>query len=774
MEKSSCSILIYKDDILFPNTSQVIDVDGVINVAALTNVVLEKQKFVVAFPNKKSDDISAEDIYPCAVLVDMNKITRVNSSGFKLNIDVLELVELSDIILDNHCYKGKYSFITEPKSLTLEVLQPYKDYVLMRIAQIIILIKKSVPKYVLTAMESTTKSNEFVNLASTILVNSDSKYQLLAERDEVARIELLSVLVEKMRVEAELIDNIESRVNDRLRKTNNDYFLREQIKEMEKEINPLGGQNTMISDYRDKLIALKLSVDNNAKIDSEIDRLSRMNETAPEHSILRSYLDIVLNLPWNKIGEDNKDIVNAMEILDADHYGIKEVKDRIIEYLAVRLLTEGKNRGGAICLLGPPGVGKTSVARSIARALNKEYVQLTLGGVHDEAEIRGHRKTYIGAMPGRIISALSKAKTNNPVFLLDEVDKITRDMRGDPQSALLEVLDPNQNTEFRDNFIEVPYDLSKVMFILTANDLSSVDKPLLDRMEVIEMDGYTVEEKIAIASKYLIAKQTKEHGLQEDQLVLTNELIREIIEGYTNESGVRDLERKIAAICRKIAIKIVQSGAKDSIYNLTYDDLKEFLGVRRSSIVEQEVSSEVGRVCGLAWTATGGVTLHIEVAIIKGSGEFKITGNLGDVMKESATLAMSIARKKAITRGIDPDFFKNHDIHIHVPMGAVPKDGPSAGVTISTAILSAILNCKIRSGIAMTGEVSLSGRVHAIGGLKGKSLAAHRAGVKQIIIPRENQRDIDKLPDSVKADIEFILADNIEDVFRHAVVEYGD
>ena len=501
-----------------------------------------------------------------------------------------------------------------------------------------------------------------------------------------------------------------------------------------------------------------------------------MNESAPESSIIRNYLDWALELPWNNMTADSSDMKTVIETLNRDHYGIEKVKKRIVEYLAVRLMTNGNSKGTVLCLVGPPGVGKTSICKSIASALNKEFVQLTLGGVHDEAEIRGHRKTYIGAMPGRILSNLAKSKSNNPLFLLDEVDKITRDMRGDPSAALLEVLDPNQNKTFRDNYLELPYDLSNVMFVLTANDLTEMDKPLLDRLEIIEMEGYTLEEKVAIATQYLVPKQAKEHGLDVSKLSVTKAAIVEIIEGYTRESGVRELERQIANICRKIAYNIVIKSNGDTskmVHDkkiiVTPKKVSEMLGVRIFSEKENNTQGAIGKVVGLAWTIFGGETLNIEVCIMQGKGDLKLTGKLGEVMKESAMIAISVVRARKKELGIEDNFFETHDIHIHVPKGATPKDGPSAGITITTAVLSAILGKKVKDSLAMTGEISLNGDALAIGGVKEKSLAAHRIGIKTIIIPKQNEKDILELPDSVKKDINFIMVDNIEQVWKEAI-----
>jgi len=518
--------------------------------------------------------------------------------------------------------------------------------------------------------------------------------------------------------------------------------------------------------YREQIVALKLSDDIEMKILKEVDKLEKQSFGSAESSVIRNYLDTCLELPWNKTTKERIDITRARKILDTDHFGLDKVKERIVEFLAVRQLSP-EIKGAIICLVGPPGVGKTSVAISVARALNRKLARLSLGGVHDEAEIRGHRKTYIGAMPGRIIASLKQAGSRNPLIVLDEIDKLGRDHRGDPASALLEALDPEQNATFRDNYMEVPFDLSEVMFITTANTTDTIPKPLLDRMEIIELTSYTDVEKLAIAKQYLIPKQRKKHGLKGRQLSFADNAVLEIISSYTRESGVRLLEREIAAVCRKAAARI----ASDELTSvkLGIDMLDDFLGVRKYKPETVSHGFEIGIANGLAWTTTGGSVLEVEVNVLLGTGKLELTGNLGDVMKESAQAAVSYIRSRAEKLDISPEFYKTHDIHIHFPEGAIPKDGPSAGITICIATISALSGAPARRDIAMTGEITLRGRILRVGGLKEKTMAALRAGIKTVLIPAENEPDLDEIDQIVRRDLNFITTDNIDDILNIAL-----
>ncbi len=601
-------------------------------------------------------------------------------------------------------------------------------------------------------------------IASNMLVKPSDKQKVLECFDPQKRIELLLSLLDE---EAELLDcelQIHKRVRANLNQNQKEFYLREQIRVIKNEL----GESDDIDEYADKIAELKASDEIKEKLAKELDRLTKMPFGSSEASVIRSYIDTCLEIPWEASTVDRLDVAAAAKILDADHDGLQKVKERILEFLAVKQLNPSlKNQ--IICLVGPPGVGKTSIAASIARAMKRKYVRVSLGGVRDEADIRGHRKTYIGAMPGRIVNALVEAKSKNPLMLLDEIDKLTRDSHGDPASALLEVLDGEQNHAFRDHFVEMPLDLSECLFIATANTLDTVPKPLLDRMEVIELTTYTRTEKLSIAKNHLIPKQLKRHGLNKRVLSIKDDAICEIIDFYTRESGVRTLERKIAELARKAARRLVENNKLKSI-KISADDVSSYLGARK--IMPESVSSfdEVGVVNGLAYTSVGGDVLKVEAAILDGSGKLELTGSLGDVMKESAKIAVSIVRSIASDYNIDPDFYKNKDIHLHFPEGATPKDGPSAGVTIVTALVSALSGRAVKRNVAMTGEVSLRGKVLAIGGLKEKTMAAYSYGITDVLIPRDNVRNLEDCDTEATAHLNFIPCDSVTDVLNAALV----
>ncbi|MBP5649019.1 MAG: endopeptidase La [Clostridia bacterium] len=608
---------------------------------------------------------------------------------------------------------------------------------------------------------------DFAQKASSVLFTSPEDIQKYLETNSLlTRLEIIDAEINK-RIDLNKIEHdIESKLHANIEKNNKNYYLREKIRTISEE---LGDDVSDIEEYKKKLEAKKLPDYAREKAEKEISRMSKMQASSPEGAICRNYVDLILDLPWEEYSEEKLDLDAAEKILDEDHYGLDKVKKRILEYLAVRSL-KPNSQAPILCFVGPPGVGKTSIVSSIARAANREFISMSLGGVRDEAEIRGHRRTYIGALPGRIISALKDTKVGNPVFLLDEIDKISMDYKGDPAAALLEVLDYKQNDHFKDNFLELPYDLSKVMFITTANTLDTVNPPLLDRMEVIQLSGYTDTEKLEIAKRYLVRKQCELAGLEGIKISFSDEAILYIIHSYTRESGVRNLEREIGSVVRKIAVEIVRGGKKKN-YKISEKSVPEYLGPEKYLESEADLSDKIGEVTGLAWTSVGGVTLNVEVAVLGGGkGEIKTTGQLGDVMKESALAALSLVRARASQLGIKEEMFSSYDIHLHVPEGATPKDGPSAGITMTTAIASALSGRAVRGDTAMTGEITLTGKVLAIGGLKEKALAALRNGKKRLIIPKENHKDISEIPEEVLKAVEIVEAATINDVFDAAFV----
>ncbi len=552
-----------------------------------------------------------------------------------------------------------------------------------------------------------------------------------------------------------------------MERTQKEYYLREQMKAIQKELGDKEGKTGEVATLREKIEASGMTDHVKQVAFKELDRYEKIPATSAESSVIRNYIEWLIALPWTNETEDTLNIHNAEQVLNDEHYGLEKVKERVLEYLAVQQLTKSL-KGPILCLAGPPGVGKTSLARSIATSLDRHFVRVSLGGVRDESEIRGHRRTYVGAMPGRIIQGMKKAGTINPVFLLDEIDKMSNDFRGDPSSALLEVLDPEQNHNFSDHYIEETYDLSKVMFVATANNLATIPGPLRDRMEIIQIAGYTELEKLEIAKRHLLLRQLENHGLQKGNLQIRDDALTAIIRLYTREAGVRNLEREIASICRKAA-RIVVSGEKKRVV-VTAKTLEEFLGKPRFRYGQAETEDQVGVATGLAYTTVGGDTLAIEVSLSPGKGRLVLTGKLGDVMKESAQAAFSYVRSNAEKLGIDEKFYEKHDIHIHVPEGAVPKDGPSAGITIATALVSALTGKPVRREVGMTGEITLRGRVLPIGGLKEKSLSAHRAGLTKILIPHDNERDIEDIPDSVQEELDIVLVSHVDQVLEHALV----
>lgn len=761
-EREEMILLVLRDNTALPNVKQRIDVFSLKGMLALNSAQKDNVPvFAVKQNCTKTDIESEEDLCEFGTVCNIVDVKK-NGNGISVTLEGLKRARLEDLSATAPFYKG--GIIESPgKLFDVEFKHNLYKGILYKDIKEMEKLGYPVRQAVWLAFEKNSDIYTIMDLIASGLDGLD-KQEYLNEYDSELKAQKLSATLKAEVYKLNIIKDIEKKLDNSLKENQKEFLLREQIKVIKKE---LGDDDKEFEEMKAQIGALKASDEVKEKISKELSRLERMNISSPEYGMIRNYLDIVLALPWGVYTEDNFDLDHIRKVLDEDHYGIDKVKTRIVEAIAVKKLAGKDNKAPIICLVGPPGVGKTSIAQSIARALGKEYLHMSLGGIRDEAEIRGHRKTYIGSMPGRIMTCMSKAKTSNPLFLLDEIDKMTSDMRGDPSSAMLEVLDPNQNANFRDNYLEVPFDLSQVMFIMTANSLSTIQKPLLDRMEVIEMDGYTQDEKYEIARRYLVPKQMKQNGISEVEVEFDKSAIDKIIDDYTKESGVRELERQIAEVCRKIATKVV--GGENVSYRLTADNVSEYLGVEKYQGDSDIVSGEVGAVNGLAWTSVGGVTMPIEVRMLPyGSGKIVLTGSLGDVMKESAEIAVSLIKSKAKELGIDGDLFNKNDIHIHVPAGATPKDGPSAGIALATAVLSAVTGKSVKDKLAMTGEITLRGKVLPIGGLKEKTLAAQRSGIKTVIIPEQNKKDMQELPKCVLDNIDFVLADNISEVFECA------
>ncbi|MDE5911904.1 MAG: endopeptidase La [Clostridia bacterium] len=761
-EISKLTILPLLDEVALPNCTKKLDIVNRMNALNLKAVHKEgSQVFAVKIKDgKKFTD--EESVFEYGVICNVKEYRdRIDFSTVVL--EGVARARLIDIVERDE--RATWVTVKEDKGIAFD--ESFKDNLyrglLYKDVKNLEKLGGAIPQAVWLAFERMQDTCDIMDIIADCIGDIDRQAYIDESNCEL-RAQRLSSTLKVEAYKLGVLKDINKKLDNTLRENQKEFVLREQIKVIKKE---LGDEDNEIEEITQKIKDLKASEEVKSKLQKELDRMQRMNVSSPEYSILRNYLDIALSLPWGEYTQDNFDLKHIREVLDKEHYGIDKVKNRIVEAIAVKKLAGEKNKAPIICLVGSPGVGKTSIAQSIARALGKEYIHMSLGGIRDEAEIRGHRKTYIGAMPGRIISCMSKAKTSNPLFLLDEIDKMTQDMRGDPSSAMLEVLDPNQNANFRDNYLELPFDLSQVMFIMTANSLASIQKPLLDRMEIIEMEGYTVEEKLEISKRYLVPKQKEQNGIEACEVEFEDKAIEAIIDGYTRESGVRELERQIGSVCRKIATKIV--GGDNISYNITAENLAEYLGAVKYQGDDGVVGGEIGAVNGLAWTSVGGVTMPIEVRLLPyGSGKILLTGSLGDVMKESAEIAVSLIKSKCVSLNISEETFNKHDIHIHVPAGATPKDGPSAGIALATAVLSAFTDKPVKKDLAMTGEVTLRGKVLAIGGLKEKTLGAMRSGIKTVIIPKQNQKDMQELPKSVLDGINFVLADNVATVFEEA------
>ncbi|MGG0588712.1 endopeptidase La [Priestia megaterium] len=766
-EKLTMPLLPLRGLIVYPTMVLHLDVGRDKSVQALEKAMMDDH--LVCLVSQKDmgiDEPTKEDLYRTGTLAKIKQMLKLPNGTMRVLVEGLNRVTVTEFedseeyfVVHVEKQNEEHQVDVEDKALMRTLLDYFEQYI------------KLSKKVSVETLSTVSDIEEPGRLADIVASHLPIKIQLKQEILEITDVkERLNTIISHIQDEQEVLQmekKIGQRVKKSMERTQKEYYLREQMKAIQKELGDKEGKTGEVATLREKIEASGMTDHVKQVAFKELDRYEKIPATSAESSVIRNYIEWLIALPWTNETEDTLNIRNAEQVLNDEHYGLEKVKERVLEYLAVQQLTKSL-KGPILCLAGPPGVGKTSLARSIATSLDRHFVRVSLGGVRDESEIRGHRRTYVGAMPGRIIQGMKKAGTINPVFLLDEIDKMSNDFRGDPSSALLEVLDPEQNHNFSDHYIEETYDLSKVMFVTTANNLATIPGPLRDRMEIIQIAGYTELEKLEIAKRHLLLRQLENHGLQKGNLQIRDDALTAIIRLYTREAGVRNLEREIASICRKAA-RIVVSGEKKRVV-VTAKTLEEFLGKPRFRYGQAETEDQVGVATGLAYTTVGGDTLAIEVSLSPGKGRLVLTGKLGDVMKESAQAAFSYVRSNAEKLGIDEKFYEKHDIHIHVPEGAVPKDGPSAGITIATALVSALTGKPVRREVGMTGEITLRGRVLPIGGLKEKSLSAHRAGLTKILIPHDNERDIEDIPDSVQEELDIVLVSHVDQVLEHALV----
>lgn len=761
MDKKSLPVIAMRGLTVFPNTSLHFDVGREISINAL-KFALKNEGEIILISQKNPNVLepTVDDLETVGTLALIKHALPTASEDMRVLIDGIKRVKVTSFTSTEPFFMVEYEEYDAPDEDKI-VLEAMKREVVSLIKEINA-VNPAMNKEVLLNVINEEDITLFIDKTSNIF-GGKHQQELLSERDNTKR---LDILIDTLKEELEIakIDKIISlKVNKAIDNNQKEFYLREQLKAITEEL----GEDDDGDKLEEKIKALPLEEEYITKLLKDLARSKKMPNISPEYSIIRSYLEFVTELPWANETVDNTSLVEAKKVLDKDHYGLVDIKDRIIEFLAVRSLSK-ERKEPIVCLVGPPGVGKTSIVQSIAKAMNRKYIRMSVGGMRDEAEIRGHRKTYVGAMAGRILTNLKLAGNKNPVFLIDEIDKLASDYKGDPSSALLEVLDPEQNNAFRDNYLEVPFDLSNVLFITTANSLQTIPSPLLDRMEVIEMSGYTPLEKEQIAIRHLIPKQMKANGLDENEVKISKNAVCKIIEEYTAESGVRGLEKQISKLLRKLAKEKVELAEKGKNFkkNITENSVSKYLGIETNRQRKLIKNAEIGRATGLAWTSVGGEVLTIEAIALKGKGDIVLTGKLGEVMQESAKIGVSYVKKHASRYGLNEEDFAKTDIHIHVPEGAVPKDGPSAGITIATAVLSALSGKKVRGDVSMTGEITLRGNVLAIGGLKEKTLASHRNGIYEVILPKENKKDVNELPELIKRTIKFDYVETLEDVFN--------
>ncbi len=769
VEAQTYPLLPLRDVVVFPQMVLPLFVGRERSISALEAAMADSKKvFLAAQKDAGIDEPGADDLYDIGTVATVLQLLKLPDGTVKVLIegaDRAELVKISDnedyMVADVLHHPAKELSERESESLSHVLMNQFEQYVKL---------SKKVPAEVLNSLKNITDPSRLVDTMSAHLSLNVAEKQKLLELENVReRIEQIMTYIETEIDLLEVEKRVRGRVKQQMEKNQREYYLNEQMKAIQKEMGELDNGASEIDELADKIEESGMPKEAKEKAENELKKLKMMSAMSAEATVVRSYIDWMVSLPWKKRSKVSHNIEKAEEILEAEHYGLEEVKERILDYLAVQKRVK-KIKGPVLCLVGPPGVGKTSLGQSIARATNRKYVRMALGGVRDESEIRGHRRTYIGSMPGKLLQRMSKVGVKNPLFLLDEIDKMGMDHRGDPASALLEVLDPEQNGKFSDHYLEVDYDLSDVMFVCTSNSMN-IPGPLLDRMEVIRIPGYTEDEKLAIAERYLVKKQFEQNGLTDKELALDKEAILELIRYYTREAGVRSLEREIAKVCRKAVRELIQGGSEkfEKPIHLTEEKIEEYCGVRKFSYGLADEEDQIGRVTGLAWTSVGGELLNLEAAVVPGKGRMTQTGSLGDVMKESIQAAMTVVRSRAETLGIAPDFYEKKDLHIHVPEGATPKDGPSAGIGMCTAMISVLSGIPVKSTVAMTGEITLRGEVLAIGGLKEKLLAARRGGIKTVVIPEENRKDLKEVPDAIKAELDIRPVKWIDEVLEIAL-----
>lgn len=763
-------LVALRDIVIYPKMTISLDIGRKESIAAVRQAMKSDRYLVgVMLKDPSVDELLPDNIYTVGTVLKIVQMLQLPGGLIRVLVEGVARVQVENFVQEGTYATMDVNDIEEVQPEDALKAEAYRRTILKSFFDWLRNTKQGLPDDQMERLKAIEDAGETADfIASQLLIKPKKRQELLEEVNVMARLMEVKRLQDQELAIGQLENEINNDARKKMDKEQQDYYLRQKIKSIHDKLGDTSNQEEETENYRKKLKESGIPEEYKEKLSKEIDHLAAMPPMMAETAVARNYLDWVFGLPWKTESQDILDLKRAKEILDADHYGLTKIKDRILEYLAIRVLAPDA-KAPIICFVGPPGVGKTSLAQSIARAMGRKFARISLGGVHDEAEIRGHRRTYIAAMPGRFIEAINQAKTKNPLILLDEIDKVCADFRGDPASALLEALDPEQNKSFHDNYIDIPFDLSKVFFLCTANSVSTIPAALLDRMELIELTGYTEEEKLEIAKKYLVPRQRERNGLKAKDIHFTTPLLRKVIRSYTREAGVRNLERTIGALCRKVGKKIVLQD--DTMPKLTATTLEKYLGPVKFIPMAEEHEDTVGRVNGLAWTAAGGEVLDTEAVTIKGKGHLILTGQLGDVMKESAETAYTYVRSKAKELGLPEDFYESIDTHIHLPEGAVPKDGPSAGITMATAMASAYTGRKVRSDTAMTGEITLTGEVLPIGGLKEKVLAANQFGLKQIILPEKNKRDLDEIPKSVRDKLHFVCVKNVDEVLAHALVE---